>query len=167
VPTDTAATPIADRPRMPDGYGVPKTATGLLGWEAVENRLHAARVYWVATSGAGAQPRVRPVDGLYVDGALYVGGSPETRWVRDLHENPRVSVHLDGDDFVVIVEGTATFDGLPPELAQRVADASNAKFGYGVTQADYTRPGVVSIRPRVVLAWSGGLTNMTRFRFGR
>jgi hypothetical protein len=150
---------------MPDGYGVPKSAKNLLAWDAVEGRLEAARVFWVATAGHGGQPRVRPVDGLYVDGVLYIGGSPETRWVRDLRENPKVTIHLDGDDFVVIVEGTAMFDGLPVDLARRVADASNAKFGYGVTEADYTRPGVISVTPRLVYAWSGGLTNITRFRF--
>jgi hypothetical protein len=159
------ATPIADRPRMPKGYGVPSSTNGLLAWDVVAGWLDAARVFWVATSGSAAQPRVRPVDGLYVDGLLLVGGSPETRWVRDLRENPKVAIHLGGDADVAIIEGTAEFAGLPADLARKVAEASNAKFGYGMSAEDYTRDGVISIRPRVAYAWSGGLTNMTRFRF--
>ena len=53
-------------------------------------------VYWIATSGPGGVPRVSALDGLSVDGVLYVGGSPETRWARDLETNPLVAVHLDG-----------------------------------------------------------------------
>jgi len=30
----------------------------------------------------GHRPRVRPIDELYVDGTIYVGGSPEAAWVR-------------------------------------------------------------------------------------
>ena len=89
-------TPSADRPRVPKEYGVPKKADTLVSWAHVEERLAEAMVYWIATSGPGGTPRVRPLDGLYVDGTLYVGGSPETRWARDLETNPRVSVHLDG-----------------------------------------------------------------------
>lgn len=61
----------------------------------------------MATAGPGGQPHVRPVDGLYVDAVIYIGGSIETRWIRDLIENKHVTIHLDGVDDVVIVEGEA------------------------------------------------------------
>jgi general stress protein 26 len=158
--------PIVDRPAIPAVYGT-KRAKAFVEWSHVERRLAQARVYWVATAGAGCQPRVRPVDGLYLDGVIYVGGSLETRWVRDLIENQHVTVHLDGTYDVVIVEGEATLmDGVRGTPAQQLADASNAKFGYGMTSDSYRRgPGPFAIRPRKVLAWTELMSDPTRFRF--
>src|SRR3954452_7448979 len=99
--------PRVDRPEIPAEYAIAR-ATGHVEWRHVEERLDAARVYWIATVGSGGRPRVRPVDGMYGDGVIYVGGGLESRWVRDIAANRQVSVHLDtleGD--VVIVEGDA------------------------------------------------------------
>ena len=74
-------TPTADRPAIPREYGIPTTTEGLLPWAHLDRRLSEATVYWLATAGPGGIPRVRPLDGLWLDGVLYVGGSPETRWV--------------------------------------------------------------------------------------
>ena len=164
--TTTARPPLVDRPEIPAEYGVRK-AKAFVDWSHVEGRLDEARVYWVATAGPGCQPHVRPVDGLYLDGVIYVGGSLETRWVRDLLENPHVTVHPDGSDDVIIVEGEAeVMAGVDADLAQQLADASNAKFGYGMTPDSFRKgPGPISIRPRKVLAWTEFMADPTRFRF--
>ena len=86
--TPTVTSPAAERPRMPSDYGMPLSDQGLKRWVDVETRWTEAKVYWLATSGPGGVPRVRPLDGLFVDGLLYVGGSPETRWARDIEANP-------------------------------------------------------------------------------
>lgn len=164
----TQQDPAADRPTMPAEYGVPRTSTGLLPWSRVEERLADARVYWIATSGPGGRPRVRPVDGIYVEGTLYVGGSPETRWARDLEANAQVAVHLDDGSDVVILEGHAELleHGVEPALAERLAAASNAKYPqYGVTASSYAGPGPFAIRPRLAFAWSSFPKDVTRFRF--
>jgi nitroimidazol reductase NimA-like FMN-containing flavoprotein (pyridoxamine 5'-phosphate oxidase superfamily) len=163
----TRARPIVDRPGIPAEYGVSKSKEGLLDWEHVEKRLAEATAYWVATSGPGGVPRVRPVDGLYLDGVLYVGGSPETRWAKDLTANPNVSIHLDGTTDVVIVQGRAEqMLDAGPELAERLAAESNRKYPqYGVTAADYEGRGPFAVRPRKVIAWTDFATNPTRFRF--
>ena len=122
------AVPIVDRPAIPAAYGV-GGASEHVPWSHVEDRLTADRVYWIATVGASGRPRVRPIDGVYLDGALYVGGSPETRWIQDLARNPNVAVHLAGVDDVVIVEGEARqLATMDRDLAERLAAASNAKF---------------------------------------
>ncbi len=108
------ATPRVDRPRMPKEYGVPKSGGALVPWSHVEQRLAEATVYWMSTSGPGGKPRVRPLDGIYLDGVLYVGGSPETRWARDIAANPQVAVHLDGGMDAVILEGEAELLEPPP-----------------------------------------------------
>jgi nitroimidazol reductase NimA-like FMN-containing flavoprotein (pyridoxamine 5'-phosphate oxidase superfamily) len=117
--------------------------------------------------GHGGRPRVRPIDGLYLDGVIYVGGSRETRWVRELEVNTHVSVHLDGLDEVVIVEGEAeVLQALDEELAGRLAAVSNAKYPeYGMTPAFYRANGAIVIRPRKVIAWTDIAKDPTRFRF--
>jgi hypothetical protein len=158
--------PRSDRPRIPREYGTPTSAKGMLEWDYVERRLTDARAYWVATSGPGGRPRVRPVDGIYVDGTIYVGGSPKTRWVRDLFANANVSVHLDGPE-VVIVEGVAELlERVPRDTAERLAAASNAKYPeYKMTPESYSGPGPWAIRPRKVVAWTNFAKDPTRFRF--
>ena len=149
-----APVPASDRPTVPTGYGVPKHTKGLLPWSHVEQRLSEAKVYWLATIGPTGRPHVRPVDGLFLDGRIYVGGSPDTRWVRNLEENPEASIHLDGGYDVVILEGVVESESPDDTAAARLAAASNAKYPeYGMTQSDYQRGGVRALRPRVAYAW--------------
>ena len=159
-------TPRVDRPRIPASYGTSR-ATAFVEWSHVEERLAADRVYWLAAVGADGRPRVRPIDGLYLDGVIYVGGSGETRWVHDVEANRAVSLHLDGVDDVVLIEGDAeVLKGLDAGLAQGLAAASNAKFPeYKMTADFYRRNGAIAIRLRKVIAWTDITRDPTRFRF--
>jgi general stress protein 26 len=158
--------PTADRPRLPSDYGVPKDTNGLMPWSDVEARLAEARAYWLATIGPHGRPQVRPVDGLYVDGRIYVGGSPETRWVRNIAANPDVSINLDGGYDVVILEGVVEMQTPDHDLAERLAAASKAKYPqYGMKTSDYEQPGILAVRPRVAYAWKAFPKDVTRFRF--
>lgn len=169
---ETTASPeplMIDRPAIPAEYGISRKSKEFVDWAHVERRLIESRVYWVATAGMDGRPRVRPIDGLYVDGVIYIGGSPKTRWARDLIDNPHIAIHLDGLDDVVMVEGDAELmQGADEELAQRLVDASNAKFPeYGMTADSYRKgPGPFAVRPRKVLAWTDFMKNPTRFTFG-
>jgi hypothetical protein len=166
----TDLVPTADRPRIPAEYGIPTSTRGLLAWSHADERLRAATVYWIATSGPDGTPRVRPLDGLWHEGVLYVGGSPETRWARDLEANPKVAVHLDDGTDVVILEGEAELleHGGGPDLAVTLAGLSNAKYPqYGMTPEMYAGPGPFAIRPRVAFGWTSFPKDVTRFRFDR
>lgn len=160
------AEPRIDRPGIPLDYGM-RTATTYVAWDHVEQRLRDERVLWIATISAAGRPRVRPIDATYVDGVLYVGGSPETRWVQDLARGGPVSVHLDGPTDIVIVDGdAAVLPAVDPSLAQRLADASNAKYPeYGMTPGFYVEHGAIEIRIRKVVAWTDIARDPTRFRF--
>ena len=144
--SDSPARRASIDPEMPAEYGIGK-ATDHVDWSHVEERLNADRVYWIATVSASGRPRVRPVDGMYLDGVLYVGGALETQWVRELAANPQVSIHLDGGDDVVIVDGEAEIlNGVDAELAAKLAAVSNAKFPeYGMTADSYGGPGPIAI----------------------
>ena len=163
--------PIVDRPGIPAEYGVAKGRDGLLPWSHVVGRLTDAPIYWIATVWRGGRPRVRPIDGAFVDGVLYFGGSPETAWVRDLEANPAVSVNLDGADRmdVVIVEGDAAWlePPLDPTVAERLSAATNAKYPqYGIQSVEVVRGrGTWAFRPTWAVAWTDFGKNPTRFRF--
>ena len=158
--------PRIDRPAIPPEYGTSK-ATEYLDWSHVEDRFNADRVYWLVTVAPDGRPRVRPVDGLFMDGVIYVGGSPKTRWVRDVLLNPKVAIHLDGVDSVLTLDGDVeVLTELDDELAERIAAASKAKFPeYGMTAAFYKKNGAIAIRPRTVIAWTDITRDPTRFRF--
>jgi nitroimidazol reductase NimA-like FMN-containing flavoprotein (pyridoxamine 5'-phosphate oxidase superfamily) len=159
-------TPRIDRPGIPAEYGASK-ASEHVEWSRVEERLTGDGVAWYATGGPPGRPRVRPIDQVYLEGVIYVGGSPEVRWVQELADNPNVSVHLDDVGDVIIVEGEAeVLTGVEPELAGRLAAASNAKFPeYRMKAEFYVSSGAIAIRPRKVIAWTDITKDPTRFRF--
>nr|WP_245781310.1 pyridoxamine 5'-phosphate oxidase family protein [Halopelagius inordinatus] len=82
-----------DRPETEAGYGIPTTGEGLLPRSSVERRLTDDRTFWVVTTRPDGAPRARPVWGVFVDGTFHCGGGERTRWVRNLGDDPRVTVH--------------------------------------------------------------------------
>ena len=164
----TLTQPTVDRPGIPRDYGVAKGPKGMLAWEAVEEQLAAAKLFWIVTSSSGGRPRVRPVDGTWFEGSIYVGGSPETAWVRVLLANPSVNVHLDSTDGIVIVDGVAESGGggISGDKAERLADLLGERFPYGRPKAeDFAARGSIAIRHLFILAWRDFAKDPTRFRF--
>jgi nitroimidazol reductase NimA-like FMN-containing flavoprotein (pyridoxamine 5'-phosphate oxidase superfamily) len=147
--------------RFPAGYGLPGGAESRVPWSYVEQRLRAASNYWLTTVGPSARPHARPVDGVWVEGALCFGGSPETRWVRNLTANPSVSVNLSSEAEAIILEGTAELvtDPCHPLAAPCLA-ASKAKYPqYYSAESTPFRP-FWALRPTTVFAWT--LANFPR-----
>jgi hypothetical protein len=148
------------RPYIP-GYGIPESIEGILPWEHVTERLEKAPNYWVGTIDQQGRPHVVPVWGVWVEGTLYFGGGPETRWSRNLAANPQVAVHLESGSDVVILEGTVERITDPKNaLVERIDDAYEAKY-----QMRHGIPFWV-LRPAVAFAWSEFPKNATRWRFG-
>src|SRR5262245_7950903 len=115
--------------RLPSAYGALGGSGGLLPWSFVEERMRRAANYWMVTVGPNARPHARPVDGVWVDGALCFGGSPETRWVRNLMANPSIAVHLSSEAEATILEGTAECITDPSDpLAAPCLSASKEKY---------------------------------------
>jgi hypothetical protein len=129
-----------------------------LPWSFVEERLQAAPIYWLTTTSPAGQPHARPVDGVWLDGALCFGGSPETRWSRNLTANPAISVHLASTTDAVILEGTAHFVTDPNHPLAAPSDAaSRAKYPQYYTNASDETPPFQpfwALRPRTVYAWT-------------
>ena len=157
----SAGEPVARRPRFPAGYGIHASDDGMLDWSWAEERLATARNYWIVTTGPAGAPHAMPVWGLWADGAVVFSTSPESRKGRNLARNPRVVVHLESGDEVVVLEGTVA----RVELDGALADAYDAKYGFR------PQPGEglwYRLGPRIAYAWleRDYPGTATRFAFG-
>lgn len=163
--------PAVDRPMMPDGYGVPTDSTGLLNWADVEPRLVESAVYWLSTTRPDGRPHVVPRWGVWLDGAFWHDGSPQTRHVRNLLGNAACTLHLEDGTRAVIVEGSAGPTAPPgPELGGRLATAFGKYREQGHTPASDSWEGELSgglcrLAPTRALAWLNFPVDVTRFRW--
>jgi hypothetical protein len=138
-----------------------------VAWAAIEAKLESAPNYWLTTIGPDGRPHDRPVDGVWVDGALVFGGSPDTRWVRNLQANPAVSVHLPSGDDVVILEGEIELvvdEGHPVSEPSRIAQ--HTKYPQYFPEVPEHRP-FWMLRPSIAYAWTleGFPNGATRWSF--
>ncbi len=160
-----------DRPRMPEGYGLPTDDEGLLEWAEVEARLVASKHYWISTVRPDGRPHSIPRWGVWVEGRFWYDGAPTTRHARNAEHNPAVTLTLESGTQVVIVEGRSVAARAAPEgLGARLA-AAFSKY----TDDAYTPPpdawasddggGLRVITPDRVLAWLDFPRDVTRFRW--
>ena len=156
--------PVVEQLKLPSEYGKPSR---LVEWSAVEAKLEAALVYWLASTRPDGRPHVVPRDGVWLDQALWYGGSDETIHNRNIALNPEVVFHIGEGEEAVIVEGRAGREYPRGSDAMRLADASYAKYPrYGRTDPEaYAEFGPWVIRPRRVIAWTELFTDATRFLF--
>lgn len=145
--------PRASRPTFGGGYGVPDDEKGMLPWSWAAGRLAKAHNYWVATSG----PHASPVWALWRDGALVFSCGPRSRKARELARDPRVVVHLESGDEVVIVEGEAE----SVQVDDSVIDEYERKYAFRADKAG----GWYRVAPRRVLAWTEADFPRTATRF--
>lgn len=98
----------------------------MLPWSEVEARFASAANWWVATTGADG-PHVAPVWGVVLDGVLCFYGEPGTVRSRNLAADPRLAIHLEDPNDVLILHGTATEIGAPTDHAD-ICAAYSAKY---------------------------------------
>ena len=99
----------------------------VLSWAEVAVRLAAARNYWLCTTMPSGAPHTAPVWGVVTGQTLYLYSERRTVKARNLATDPRVVVHLESGDDVVIVRGTAQDTGTPAQVPDVVA-ALSAKY---------------------------------------
>ena len=159
--------PTIDRPAIPAEYGV-ANGTEFSSTGSTSRTASPLTGCTGSRGGNGGRPRIRPIDGLYLDGAIYVGGSPETR-IGSRRCGPI------GTSASISTGSTTSSSSMAwrrrsclsrDDLAERLAAASNAKFPeYGMTAAFYKTNGAIAVRLRKVIAWTEFTRDPTRFRF--
>ncbi len=128
-----------------------------MDWLTVAARLAASRNYWLGTTSPSGAPHAAPVWGAVAGQTLYLYSERSTVKARNIAADPRVVVHLESGDDVLIVRGTAEDLGCPADVPEVVA-ALAAKYAAPsdrqyLPDADPDFDVVYAIRPRSALAW--------------
>ncbi len=128
-----------------------------LEWPEVAARLTGARNYWLVTSSPSGAPHAAPLWGVVVSDTLYLYTERSTVKARNIAADPRVLVHLESGDDVLIVHGVAEDVGAPRQV-QHVVSALDAKYTAAADRqylpsADAGFDVVYAIRPRSALTW--------------
>ncbi len=116
------------------GYGLqpPKPDAGLLPWGFISKRMAAARNYWLATASPEGIPHASPVWGIWFGERFYFSTGQSSRKGRNLASNPRLVLHLESGDEVVILEGMVETVPAGSEF-DRLDEAYFAKYGVHLT----------------------------------
>jgi PPOX class probable F420-dependent enzyme len=153
--------PSAQRPERFRGYGVPDSSAGMVSWEWARERLEAARNYWLGTTRADGAPHAMPVWGVWLDGAVVFSTAPYSVKARNFARDPRVVLHVDAADEIVILEGEVERIALDQPTADRYA----AKYDYRPQPPGSDDEGWYRLRPRTAYAWQDFPRSVTRFAF--
>ena len=141
----SAEGPRAGRPRMPTGYGVPKTARGMVPWPVTRALLERARSYWLVTVNPDGAPHLVGQWGAWIDDRWYFEGGADTKWARNVAREPRIAMGVEHGTSAVMVEGRAERVGsVDRPTAIRITKQYGAKYGR-----------VYSYRPKPE-QWEGG-----------
>jgi nitroimidazol reductase NimA-like FMN-containing flavoprotein (pyridoxamine 5'-phosphate oxidase superfamily) len=126
-------------------------------WHDVADRLRDARSYWLGTSDPDGMPHAVPVWGAFVGDDLYFYSERSTAKARYLAVNPRVVVHLESAEDVVIVNGRLDDLGKPGDhgdvldsLAAKYPDPEDAQY-LPTSDADFDVLWV--LRPERAMLW--------------
>ncbi|MCY3575578.1 MAG: pyridoxamine 5'-phosphate oxidase family protein [Chloroflexi bacterium] len=139
------------RPDMPH-YGVATAADGMLAWDWPTRQMRAARNYWVCSTRADGRPHAAPVWGIWFEGAFVFGTDANSIKAANIRRDPRVSIHLESGDDVVIIEGELR----PAQLSAESMAALEARYTekYGLNpELAVDDALVLQLQPRKVLAW--------------
>jgi len=128
-----------------------------LSWAEVAARLAPARSYWLGTTLPSGAPHAAPVWGVVTAGTLYLYTERRTRKARNLAADPRLVVHLESGEDVVLVHGTADDLGHPTQVPE-VVTALAAKYTRPADRqylpaADPSFDVVYAVRPRSAMLW--------------
>ena len=156
------------RPSTPGYFKAEHEGTGLIDWAPIAERFASMRNYWVNTASASGRPHAMPVWGVWLGDRFVFSTSPESRKARNLKANPRVVVHLEDGNAVIVIEGRASELRDRAKLSAFLA-AYNPKYKWDFT-VDQVAEGVFEVIPERAFAWLGGEGDAfggtaTRWRF--
>jgi PPOX class probable F420-dependent enzyme len=137
-----------------------------ISWDHAERSLRNASSYWLCTTRADGRPHAMPVWGLWRDGALWFGTGRTSIKGRNIARDPRVVVHLESGDDVVILEGTVE-ERWDPEVVTAYAE----KYAMAADELRFEESpsggGIYYLAPERAQLWIEALfvESAIRFRF--
>jgi hypothetical protein len=156
---------------MPEGYGVPKSATGMVRWSRTRGVLERAQSHWLVTVNPDGRPHLVGQWGAWIDDRWYFEGGEDTRWARNVAREPRIAMGVERDTFAVMVEGRAArVPAVERELSTRITKQYSAKYGrvykYRPKPEQWDAGGYMLV-PERVFAWDvrGFPRTVTRYDF--
>src|SRR5437867_3708474 len=121
--------PRAERPIMPAGYGVPKSASGMVPWGTTRTLLERARSYWLVTTDPDGKPHLVGQWGAWIDDRWYFEGGEDTKWPRNVAREPRIAMGAESGTRAVMVEGRAArVPSVERSTSERIAKQYGAKY---------------------------------------
>jgi hypothetical protein len=153
--------PRVSRPGFAPGYGITAEPEGLLPWAWADERLAAARTYWVGSTRPDGGPHAAPVWGLWLGGAVCFSTSRGSRKGLNLARDPRCVVHLESGDEVVIIEGRVE----EISLDEQIADAYATKYDFRPELPAGEGEAWFRLRPVIAFAWTEREFPRTATRF--
>lgn len=132
-------------------------ADDTVSWSEIAACLAAARSYWLCTTTPSGAPHAAPVWGVVTGSTLYLYSERRTVKARNLAADPRLVLHLESAEDVVIVRGTAEDMGRPAQVPE-VVTALSAKYvseadRQYLPDADPSFDVVYAVRPRSAMIW--------------
>ena len=108
---ETLKVPPPNLPKYVQGYNMPRTKDKLLSWNFVSKTMLESEYYCIASIDSKRYPHTVPVWGIWFENRVFFDGNPQTKWIRNLKANPKVSVHVPSPNQVCIIEGNAIILG--------------------------------------------------------
>jgi general stress protein 26 len=101
-------------------------------WEATDQVLREAELYWLTTVRTDGRPHVTPLIGVWLDGTAYFTTGHDEQKARNLAHSPLVALTTGGNTWAqghdVVVEGTAA-RVTDRDVLTRLAAAIRDKYG--------------------------------------
>ncbi len=127
-----------------------------MDWSEVAGLLGPWRNYWIGTVAGDGGPHAAPVWGVVVSGVLHFYTEDSTVKARNLAADPRVVVHSESGDDVLIVRGTAHLVGAPggqpavvDAFAAKYTEPGDAQYLPAATEGNQ----IYAVRPTSAMAW--------------
>ena len=133
-----------------EGYNLPKIDKKLLNWEFVVKQMTNTKYYWITTSSMFNVPHSVPVWGIWYDDRVFVGGDSKSKWIRNLRQNPNVSVHLPSPTQVCMIEGKAVFLD-HDDIDEKTWDLLDSYYKNKYQQ--FHGSPYIFVEPRKIFAW--------------
>jgi len=125
--------------------------------QELDSFLSEPHIAVVSTASPSGVPHAMPIWYMWRDGKVVFHTGPESKKMRNLRKNPRVSVVVDSKVApykVVVVEGTATELPEDPALAREMAiHYLGEKLGARYSEQSSGGSTLVVVEPKKIISW--------------